>query len=453
MNLPNYFLADLPPEATVTSAMLGEACQTLKRNRQSYLATRKTQSLVDLLSLTAKQWLDPDFPFRKLALEKGPPATGFSRATLSNGLDCFFRQLTPQNFQVLLEQDLGHGLRLDDMISTAPEQRTGRAAMATAPEFLAHVVAGNLPNPALHSIVMGVLLRSAQLVKCATGTSLLPRLFAHSLYDADHKLGACLEIAEWRGGNVELERVLFESADCVTATGSDETITAIRSVIPKRTRLVAYAHRLSFGYICSGMLSRPQANQIAGRAAADVTAWNQLGCLSPHVIYVEAGGQVSAEQFAELMAEELARREESEPRGELPVETAAAIASRRSFYDVRAAHSPDTRQWRSQGSTAWTVVYEADPRFQVSCLNRFIYVKSVKDLAEALEGADSVRGSVSTVGVAAPDDGAQALAIALARWGVTRVCPLGQMQNPPLAWRHDGRPALGGLVTWTDWES
>jgi hypothetical protein len=453
MNLPNYFLADLPPEATVTSAMLGEACQTLKRNRQSYLATRKTQSLVDLLSLTANQWLDPDFPFRKLALEKGPPATGFSRATLSNGLDCFFRQLTPQNFQVLLEQDLGHGLRLDDMISTAPEQRTGRAAMATAPEFLAHVVAGNLPNPALHSIVMGVLLRSAQLVKCATGTSLLPRLFAHSLYDADHKLGACLEIAEWRGGNVELERVLFESADCVTATGSDETITAIRSVIPKRTRLVAYAHRLSFGYICSGMLSRPQANQIAGRAAADVTAWNQLGCLSPHVIYVEAGGQVSAEQFAELMAEELARREESEPRGELPVETAAAIASRRSFYDVRAAHSPDTRQWRSQGSTAWTVVYEADPRFQVSCLNRFIYVKSVKDLAEALEGADGVRGSISTVGVAAPDDGARPLAIALARWGVTRVCPLGQMQNPPLAWRHDGRPTLGELITWTDWES
>ena len=24
------------------------------------------------------------------------------------------------------------------------------------------------------------------------------------------------------------------------------------------------------------------------------------------------------------------------------------------------------------------------------------------------------------------------------------------MQNPPLAWRHDGRPALGDLMTWTD---
>ena len=452
MNLPNYFLADLPPEATVSAAMLSEACQTLKRNRQNYLASRSTQSLVDLLSTVACDWRNSDYPFRKLALEQGPAATGFSRATLANGLDSFFGQLTPDNFQALLEQDLGHGQRLDDMTSSAPEQRTSRASVATAPEFLAHIAAGNLPIPALQSIVFGVLLRSAQLVKCATGASLLPRLFAHSLYDADRKLGACLEIAEWRGGDANLEKIMFEAADCVTATGSDEAIAAIRRVVPERARFVAHAHRLSFAYISSGVLNRLNACPVANRAAADVTAWNQLGCLSPHVAYVEAGGQVSAEQFAEMLAEELARREESEPRGELPVEAAAAIASRRSFYDVRAAHSPDTRQWCSKGSTAWTVVFEADPRFQISCLNRFIYVKSVTDLTEALQSADSVRGKVSTVGLAAPEDRAQALATALARWGVMRVCPLGQMQNPPLAWRHDGRSALGELITWTDWE-
>jgi hypothetical protein len=27
------------------------------------------------------------------------------------------------------------------------------------------------------------------------------------------------------------------------------------------------------------------------------------------------------------------------------------------------------------------------------------------------------------------------------------------MQNPPLTWRHDGRPALGDLLTWTDCEN
>jgi len=27
------------------------------------------------------------------------------------------------------------------------------------------------------------------------------------------------------------------------------------------------------------------------------------------------------------------------------------------------------------------------------------------------------------------------------------------MQNPPLTWRHDGRPALADLVTWADFEA
>lgn len=60
MNLPNYFLADLPPEATLSSSMVREACLTLKRNRERYLAGRSTQSLVSLLSTVAKHWLDPD---------------------------------------------------------------------------------------------------------------------------------------------------------------------------------------------------------------------------------------------------------------------------------------------------------------------------------------------------------------------------------------------------------
>jgi hypothetical protein len=452
MNLPNYFLADLPPEATLSAAMIGDACQTLKRNRERYLANRSTHGLVGLLSDVAQNWLQPDYPFRKLALERGPAATGFSAATLASGLDCFFRQLTPENFQALLEQDLGHSQRLDQIVASDAEQQASRGAIALSPELLVHIAAGNLPVPTLMNIVLGVLVRSAQFVKCATGATLLPRLFAHSLYEAEPKLGACLEIAHWPGGNHALTDALYQEADCVTATGSDRTLEAVRARLPATTRFLGYGHRVSFAFVSHRALAGLHARKVVARAAADVVAWNQLGCLSPHLIYVEEGGALSAEQFAEALADELDRREALEPRGELPVEAAAAIASRRSLYEVRAAHSPDTRQWVSRNSTAWTVVYEADPRFQLSCLNRFIYVKSVKDLSEALQNAESVRGKVSTVGLAAPEDRAQEYATHLARWGVTRVCPLGRMQRPPLAWRHDGRPALGDLVSWTDWE-
>jgi len=295
--------------------------------------------------------------------------------------------------------------------------------------------------------------RSAQFVKCASGTSFLPRLFAHSLYDAEPKLGACLELAEWRGGATELESALFDEADCVTATGSDETLANIQRRLPVKARFLGYGNRVSFAFVAKDSITAWNAKTIAERAADDVVAWNQLGCLSPHVLYVQEGGALTAEKFAELLADALAQSEASEPRGELAAETAASIASRRSFYEVRAAHSPDTRQWCSRNSTAWTVVYEADPRFQLSCLNRFIYVKGVKDLADALQNVDAFRGKVSTVGLAVPDKEAQESATQLARWGAGRVCPLGQMQNPPINWRHDGRPSLGDLVRWTDWEA
>jgi hypothetical protein len=136
----------------------------------------------------------------------------------------------------------------------------------------------------------------------------------------------------------------------------------------------------------------------------------------------------------------------------LAAREAAGIAARRSFYEVRAAHSPDTKMWASAESTAWTVVLETEARFQVSCLNRFVYVKAVNDVNQALEGAEPVRDKISTVGLASSGARAAELAQQFARWGARRICPLGEMQRPPLGWRHDGRPALGDLLTWSEWE-
>ena len=162
---------------------------------------------------------------------------------------------------------------------------------------------------------------------------------------------------------------------------------------------------------------------------------------------------VESDKFADLLARELAKREVAEPRGSISMEHSATIASRRSLYEAIAAHRADAKIWKSHDSTAWTVVFEHDTRFQFSCLNRFIYIKPVPDVAEVLHGIDSVHGKVSTVGIAAPPEKMKELAIRFARWGATRICPLGQMQNPPLTWRHDGRLVLGDLITWTDFEA
>src|SRR5688572_28562299 len=114
------------------------------------------------------------------------------------------------------------------MNANPAEQKRDHASLAVGPALIAHITAGNIPLPGFVSILLGLLARSAQFVNCASGTSFLPRMFAHSIYDADPKLGACLELAEWKGGNADLEQALFAEVDCVTATGCDETLAALR---------------------------------------------------------------------------------------------------------------------------------------------------------------------------------------------------------------------------------
>jgi hypothetical protein len=450
VNLPNYFLADLPPEAELSAGLITEACQTLKRNRERYLEGRSTEGTLRLLAGVAADWLTPDFPFRRMAMEAGPEITGFTTPVLSAGLDQFFQLLTVENLESLLWQELGHPQRLDNFFPNERGWGGNYVALAQGPQLLGHVAPGNLPIPVLMEMVLGLLMRSAQFVKCASGRTFVPRMFAHSLYDADRKLGACMEVAEWKGGLDSLDAALFAECDCVVATGSDETLAAISGRIPPTARFFGYGTRVSFGYVTREALRQTQS--VVKRAAADVAAWNQCGCLSPHVIYVEEGGTVGGETFADLLAKELEALEGTHPRGPLSVAESAGIAGRRSFYEVRAAHSPETKMWASNQSTAWTVILESDPKFQVSCLNRFIYVKTVTEVGQALNGADLMREKISTVGLAAGAADAPELARKFARWGAKRICPLGQMQRPPLGWRHDGRPPLGDLVTWCDWE-
>jgi hypothetical protein len=454
MNTPNYFLADLPPEA-LTPMMVSEACIAIKRNRAQFLLKRNTSSLIRTIVAVADEWQDDRNPFRQRALNEGPGEIGFSKEVIARGLDDFFGQITKRNLEDLIIQDLGHVNRLDEMTATETEHGGERASRAIGSELLVHVAGGALPNPTLLSMILGLLVRSAQFVKCPSGGALIPRLVAHSIYAIDPKVGACLELGAWAGGNAQnapMEDALFSHATCVTATGSDETLAAVRSRLAGQVRFVGYGHRISFAYVTAEMLSAFTLPKIVSKAADDIASWDQLGCLSPHAIYVETGGAIGPEKFAELLAAELAKREATHPRGELSFDEHSSIARRRGFYEVRASHSAETRCWFSPESTAWSVVFEADPEFHASSLNRFIYVRPVIGFDQLLLAIDKLRGKVSTVGVAAAGASGARIANQLAEWGVTRICPIGQMQNPPLRWRHDGRPALGELVTWTDWE-
>ncbi|TME35712.1 MAG: hypothetical protein E6I75_11300, partial [Chloroflexi bacterium] len=99
------------------------------------------------------------------------------------------------------------------------------------------------------------------------------------------------------------------------------------------------------------------------------------------------------------------------------------------------------------------VLFDTDAAFQASCLNRAIWVKPVTDLVDDVPRlAGPVRRFLQTCGVAADASRARALAEALGRLGLDRVCPLGRMADVAPTWHHDGRFTLLELLRWTDLE-
>jgi len=157
---------------------------------------------------------------------------------------------------------------------------------------------------------------------------------------------------------------------------------------------------------------------------------------------------VSPREWAALLAGEMAAVERELPRGPLAPEESSAIQQLR----ARAEFSVGAELHVSADGTAWTVVFEPDPAFEASCLNRVVRVKPVRDVAEVPARVAEHARLLQTVGVAASPGRAEEIAAAAGRLGASRVAPLGRMAWPPPWWHHDGHPPLRALVRWCDLE-
>jgi hypothetical protein len=298
-----------------------------------------------------------------------------------------------------------------------------------------------------------LLLKSASLGKSASEEPLFAALFARSLWDVCPEMGACIAVGWWQGGNVPLETAAFASADAVIAYGSESTTRDIQRRVPPEARFLAYSHKLSFGVIGRDVLGdTAQAEAMAQQAAYGISMFDQQGCVSPHLLYVERGGVIAPAQFAALLAQRMAAVQAKWPRGALSLEESTAIRHLRGAYEFRQLADETVQLWCSEPGTAWTVIYEETPIFTPSCLNRTVRVQPVDDLADVVQRVTPVRAYLQSVGMATAPDRRLRLAAALGRLGVTRISDLARMPWPRLTWHHDGRGNLLDLVRWTDIE-
>ena len=433
----------------LTPKLLERQVRALLRARERHLAERPVREIVAVVDAVARRLLDPADPLRRSAEEALPPVTGFSPAMIRLVLDRMAADWRAPRLRELLRAEFGDPRVLDEF---RPRGNTSGMMRAFGPGLVIHIFSGNVPGIAVTSLIRALLVKSASLGKTAVGEPLLPALFARAVAEEDSDLGDCLAVTYWPGGAEELERVALEKADAVIAYGSDEATAAIRARTPKHARFIPYGLKLSFAVIGRELLGREAAVQAAEKAALAAATFDQHGCVSPHLFYVEEGGDVAPQEWTALLAAAMRQLESELPRGSVAPGEAATIRQLRGEAEFAQIMKSGTELHQSDEGTAWTVIYDPDPTFQASCLNRLVRVKPIGALSAVPQHVNGVEGRLQSVGVAAAPERRMTLAAALGRIGASRIVPLEEMAWPPPTWHHDGSSPLCELVHWCDVE-
>ncbi len=426
-------------KAGVTQEEIGHQVDALLEAHRA-LSNLAIADIVDALDAVARGWLDPENGLRREAAAHFSDQVGGA-----NGwLDYLFSQLTRPALLRLLQSELGDPAILDRFQPRSPHAggHAGGQMRAIGPRLIVHILpSGPIADVAIISLVSSLLVKSASLTKIAA-TDLLAPLFLRSLQRTAPVLADACALMTWEGNRADLARAAFAQSDCAVVYGSDETVSAVRGLIPPGVRAIFHGHKVSFGMVARECCTPETAAQVA----VDVATYDQRGCLSPHLFYVESGGAHTPLAFAEQVAEAMDGLCRQPPTGS--AEEATRIWHLRATLPLKGG-----TVFQSEGSLNWTVLYDPDPTFAISPLLRTIWIKPVENLADIFVRLTPVLRHLQAAGMAVADASRRReLAEGLAKAGVLRICRVGQMQRPPLSWHHDGRFRLLDLLQIVDWE-
>ena len=207
----------------------------------------------------------------------------------------------------------GVDFALQRCLEVAPDEREIAALIRSTPEAqVAHVLLSANVFVAAHRAIAIALAASAQVRVRASRRE--PEMAELLLAGAP--------------GSFQLVKELSpHSGDRLWAYGSDETMDEVAVTLPAGVAL--HAHGSGFGIaVLDGPHAGPELGELLTGLAEDIALFDQRGCLSPRVVLVNAPLEFAVELSREL-ALELAKVEQSIPRGQLTLPELGEIAKYR----------------------------------------------------------------------------------------------------------------------------
>jgi hypothetical protein len=348
--------------------------------------------------------------------------------------------LNPSEFKTLAEHTMKFSPQMNEKIlnemMSAFKKDISKVEVSEGNTELIVCVHGEIPGPGTLSIIQSLLNKSA--IFCKT-SSIFTALFAQSIAEIDEDVANCVAVANWESGkpeNKELEEYIFGERtknDTVVFFGNPEISENIIKILNPTTRFIPFTHGLSFGIIGNEMLTKKGVEKIALDAALAVSMYDQLACFSPQIYYVERGGEISPEEFCEILARKINEIELMLPRGELSPDESARMSTKINTYRLQnLAGMLKLHEIKNNGRTVGGVIYQESKKVEHSPFYRVIIVNSINNVSEVPGLIEDKSGYIHTVGIELDKEKEDELIDKLKKNHATRITRIGDMFKPSI---------------------
>lgn len=303
--------------------------------------------------------------------------------------------------------------------------------------MLAVVLAGNVFTASVRSIVVPLLLGVPVLVKASSKEVTFPTMLKNALRRTNATLGAAIDIVAFSGGDAGCETALVERAEAVSVYGSDETVAALSSRVGHAS-IIPHGHGVSVAYCGAAALDDAEQSDTIAHLSLDICAYDQRGCLSPQLVFVEAATDRSVKDFALRLADEgLDSMSQTLPRGPLPASVGAEQTQWRGLAEVEGTLIRGKSfglAIRSVQTARWSPGY------------RNVSIVPVRTIAEAFNVIEPIGAALKCVGADLASISEVRARLHESRTLSGYACSVGSMQTPALDAPADGFPIWHGLL-------
>lgn len=426
----------------LTDAQAETLARHVRRSARAVLQALPVDAIIGILDTAVARLLDAGDPLRRELDELLPVVTGYDAEMVRLGLTAYLQAFRAPQLRRFVAQDFANPKVLDGFQPAVK----GGAIRAFGPQLLVHGWAGNVPGLPLWSLACGLLVKAGNIGKLPSAEPVFASVFARLLAQVHPPLADCLAVLWWKGGEPGIAATLYRQADTVLAYGGNATLREVRDQVPVTTRFLGYGHKLGVALVGRAALDMQRGPAAARLAALDLVRYEQQGCYSPHVLYVERGGALAPRAFAQHLAAELANLAQRHPRRVLALEEAAAVASWRQAAEWQVLAGAGGELLGDQQSP-WSLAFSDAPQpLAASPGQRCVLVCAVDTLDEVLPLLEPHAAFLQTVALASTPEDLYRLGERLGQVGVTRITALGAMTQPEAGWHHDGRFNLADLV-------